>query len=64
MDSVKEDMPLYGDALLERGIATLRLDGPGQGESNLRKIRVTENNYEVAGKNAVDYCQYGDVLGF
>lgn len=55
MDSVKEDMPLYGDALLERGIATLRLDGPGQGESNLRKIRVTENNYEVAGKNAVDY---------
>jgi len=62
MDSVKEDMPLYGDALLERGIATLRLDGPGQGESNLRKIRVTENNYEVAGKNAVDYLvSRGDI---
>jgi alpha-beta hydrolase superfamily lysophospholipase len=55
MDSVKEDMALYGDSLLERGMAVLRIDGPGQGESNLRKIRVTENNYEAAGKNAVDY---------
>lgn len=55
MDSVKEDMPLYGDPFLERGMAVLRLDGPGQGESNLRKIRVTEKNYETAGKNAVDH---------
>lgn len=55
MDSVKEDMPLYGDALLERKMATLRLDGPGQGESNMRKIRVTEKNYEEAGRSAVDY---------
>jgi cephalosporin-C deacetylase-like acetyl esterase len=55
MDSVKEDMPLYGDPFLERGIAVLRIDGPGQGESNLRKIRVTEKNHEVAGKNAIDY---------
>lgn len=55
MDSVKEDMPLYGDALLERHMAILRLDGPGQGESNMRKIRVTEKNYEEAGRRAVDY---------
>jgi fermentation-respiration switch protein FrsA (DUF1100 family) len=55
MDSVKEDMPLYGDPLLERRMAILRLDGPGQGESNMRKIRVTEKNYEEAGRSAVDY---------
>ena len=53
MDSVKEEAPYYGDPLLERGIAVLRIDGPGQGESNLRKIRVTAGNYAVAGKNAV-----------
>ena len=62
MDSVKEDMPLYGDALLERKMAILRLDGPGQGESNMRKIRVTEKNYEEAGHSAVDYlCSRKDV---
>lgn len=55
MDSVKEETSLYGDPFLERGMATLRLDGPGQGESNLRKIRATESNYAVAGKSAVDY---------
>ncbi len=53
MDSVKEEMPYYGDPLLERGVAVLRIDGPGQGESNLRKIRVTASNYEEAGRNAV-----------
>lgn len=53
MDSVKEEMPFYGDPLLERGIAVLRIDGPGQGESNIRKIRVTAGNYAEAGKNAV-----------
>ncbi|MBI2935166.1 MAG: alpha/beta hydrolase [Chloroflexi bacterium] len=53
MDSVKEEMPYYGDPLLERGIAVLRIDGPGQGESNLRKIRVTASNYQEAGKSAV-----------
>lgn len=36
-------------------MAVLRLDGPGQGESNMRKIRVTERNYEEAGRSAVDY---------
>ncbi|MFQ5850016.1 MAG: alpha/beta hydrolase family protein [Candidatus Binatia bacterium] len=60
MDSVKEDMPLYGDPFLAREMAVLRLDGPGQGESNLRKIRVTEKNYDTAGKNAVDYLTSRD----
>lgn len=55
MDSVKEEAPLYGDPLLERGMAVLRLDGPGQGESNLRKIRATESNHVEACESAVNY---------
>ena len=54
MDSAKEEGSLYGDTLLERGLAVLRLDGPGQGTSNLRKIRVTATNYAEAGKAALE----------
>ena len=31
------------------------IDGPGQGISNMRKIRVTENNYERTVSAVVDY---------
>ena len=31
------------------------MDGPGQGISNLRKIRVTPDNYERAGSAVIDY---------
>ena len=62
MDAVKEDAPIYGDPYLERGIAMLRIDGPGQGASNLRKIRVTADNYYQAGVNAIDYlCSREDI---
>ncbi|MBI3015493.1 MAG: alpha/beta hydrolase [Candidatus Tectomicrobia bacterium] len=54
MDSVKEEGSLYGDSFLERGLAVLRLDGPGQGTSNLRKIRVTATNYAEAGTAALE----------
>mgnify|MGYP003352428067 FL=1 len=30
-------------------------DGPGQGESNLRGIRLTADNYEEAAAAAIDY---------
>src|SRR4029450_2873536 len=33
MDGVKEDNPMHNDPLLERGIAVLAIDGPGQGET-------------------------------
>ena len=33
----------------------LSIDGPGQGISNLRKIRVTHDNHGPAGKAFVDY---------
>lgn len=38
-----------------RGMNCLHIDGPGQGTSNIRKIRVTPDNYERAGKAAIDF---------
>ena len=55
MDGVKEDNPLYGDPFLERGIAVLAIDGPGQGETRARGIKCTASNYENAGKLACDF---------
>lgn len=55
MDGVKEDMPMNNDPLLERGIAVLAIDGPGQGETRERDIKCTATNYADAGKLACDY---------
>ena len=56
MDMTKE---AFVDALnhpfVNRGLNCLHLDGPGQGTSNIRKIRVTLDNYERAGSAAIDY---------
>ncbi|HLI88267.1 MAG TPA: alpha/beta hydrolase [Ktedonobacteraceae bacterium] len=50
MDGFKEMMvALYGDKLLERGIAVLAIDGPGQGECTVRDIHVTGTNFMDAG---------------
>lgn len=55
MDGVKEDNPMYGDPFLERGIAVLSIDGPGQGETRAGGVKCTASNYEGAGKTACDY---------
>jgi dipeptidyl aminopeptidase/acylaminoacyl peptidase len=55
MDGVKEDTPMYNDPLLERGVAVLAIDGPGQGETKEGGIKCTASNYEDAGKLACDY---------
>jgi dipeptidyl aminopeptidase/acylaminoacyl peptidase len=55
MDGVKEDTPMNNDPLLERGIAVLAVDGPGQGETRERGIKCTAGNYGDAGKLACDY---------
>ncbi|HEU4344535.1 MAG TPA: prolyl oligopeptidase family serine peptidase [Candidatus Binatia bacterium] len=55
MDGVKEDTPLYGDPFIERGIAVLSIDGPGQGETRERGIKCTAANYADAGRLACDY---------
>jgi dienelactone hydrolase len=55
MDGVKEDNPMNNDPLLERGIAVLSIDGPGQGETREGGIKCTATNYADAGKLACDY---------
>lgn len=56
MDMTKESFinPLE-HPFVARGMNCLHIDGPGQGTSNIRKIRVTLDNYERAGKAALDY---------
>lgn len=55
MDMTKEAMPHPTDNVYtKRGMHVLAIDGPGQGISNLRKIRVTANNYEQAGSAFID----------
>ncbi len=58
MDSFKEiSVPIYGDKLLERGIARLCIDGPGQGEALARGITVTATNYVDAGRAVFDWLR-------
>lgn len=58
MDTIKEYMPSpYHNHFRRRGIATLTIDGPGQGESNIREISVTLDNFERAGKAAIDFME-------
>jgi dipeptidyl aminopeptidase/acylaminoacyl peptidase len=58
MDTIKEYMPSpYHNHFRRRGMATLTIDGPGQGESNIRETWVTLDNFERAGKAAIDWLQ-------
>ena len=55
-DQTKEAWPhpFYNQAQ-QRGMHAFSFDGPGQGESNLRGIRLTATNYEQAASAALDY---------
>ena len=55
MDGVKEDHPASGGPFIERGLALLSVDCPGQGETREGGIPCTASNSEAAGKLAVDY---------
>lgn len=56
MDMTKESYPdPAANPFAARGMHVLVIDGPGQGSSNLRKIRVTADNYERAASAAMDY---------
>lgn len=56
MDVTKEDVPNPTDNVFtQRGLNVLVIDGPGQGECNLRDIRVTDDNYEQAASSAIDW---------
>jgi len=58
MDVVKELFPdPLGNPFVARGMNVLVMDGPGQGGSNLRKIRITPDSWQRAGKLALDYLE-------
>ncbi len=58
MDGFKEMMvAMYGDKLLERNLAILAIDGPGQGECCVREIHCSETNFIDAGQAALKWIR-------
>ncbi len=56
MDSYKEiQVALYGDRYLNRGMAVLAIDGPGQYESAVLDIHVSMEAWMATGKACVDW---------
>lgn len=56
MDMIKEDYPNPNDnQFLKRGLAVMSIDGPGQGETRVNGLAVTLENYQQAGRAAIDY---------
>ncbi len=55
-DQTKEAWPHpYYNQALQRGMHVFSFDGPGQGESNLRGIKLTDDNYEDAAGVVIEY---------
>ena len=56
MDQTKESFPrAFNNPGLSRGFHVISIDGPGQGNSNMQKIRAVGDNYERAGAAVIDY---------
>jgi len=56
MDQTKEVFPKASHNIgLSRGFHVLAMDGPGQGNSNLQRIRAVGENYERAGAAVISY---------
>lgn len=56
MDTFKEELVrLHNDKFLQRGFAVLSIDGPGQGETLARGLKLTKDNYDRAGKVVMDF---------
>jgi hypothetical protein len=56
MDQSKEAVPkVMGNPAIARGMHILSMDGPGQGNSNMQKIRAVGDNYERAGAAVISY---------
>jgi dipeptidyl aminopeptidase/acylaminoacyl peptidase len=56
MDQTKEVFPVaHHNIAGARGFHLLSMDGPGQGSSNMQKIRAVGDNYERAGAAVIDY---------
>src|SRR5690348_1318488 len=61
LDSTKEEFFTWENVFLERGMATLSLDGPGQGETGYT-IPI-HPNYEVAVTAALDHLSWDGPVG-
>jgi dipeptidyl aminopeptidase/acylaminoacyl peptidase len=60
---IKEQVPSVSQQdFIKRGMHVVSMDGPGQGISNLRKIRLTHDNYERAASAVVDHLQTRDEI--
>ena len=58
MDSLKEVMvALYGDRWLNRGVAVLAIDGPGQYEAPMLGVYFSTDNWAKVGKPIVDWLE-------
>jgi dienelactone hydrolase len=58
MDSFKEhQVAMYGDKFLERGIARLAIELPGQGEALTRGLFTTETSAVEAGRAIIDWVR-------
>ncbi|HTK09170.1 MAG TPA: alpha/beta hydrolase [Ktedonobacteraceae bacterium] len=55
LDSVKEELHVYGDDFLRRGMAVLAIDGPGQGEMEFE--HPLRHDYEVPIRHAINYLE-------
>ena len=56
MDQTKEVFPkAHHNIGIARGFHVLAMDGPGQGNSNMQKIRAVGDNYERAGAAVIGY---------
>jgi dipeptidyl aminopeptidase/acylaminoacyl peptidase len=56
MDMTKEAFPRAAvNVGIARGFHVIAIDGPGQGNSNMQKIRSIGDNYERAGAAVIDY---------
>jgi dipeptidyl aminopeptidase/acylaminoacyl peptidase len=56
MDQTKEVFPkAFHNIALSRGFHVIAIDGPGQGNSNMQKIRSVGDNYERAGAAVISY---------
>ena len=58
LKSAKEYFPRVMNSLgVNRGMHVISMDGPGQGNSNIQKIRAVADNYERAGAAVIDYLE-------
>jgi pimeloyl-ACP methyl ester carboxylesterase len=61
LDSTKEEFFEWENVFLRRGMATLSLDGPGQGETGYTTL--IHPNYEVGVGAALDYVEWDGPIG-